>query len=56
MSKIHEVLHRHGKISNQQFEAIKAKEAKRIEAKGKSDTDLNKLSKTQLIAMVKELA
>ena len=55
MSKVNEVLLKHGVITKAAFDVKEAKEAKGRAAKGKVKGDLNKLSKAELIAIIEEL-
>lgn len=52
MSKINEVLLKHGKITQAQFDKAKVKDTAKAEAKSK---DLTKLSKAELIEIIKTL-
>jgi hypothetical protein len=45
-----------GKITQVKFDKIIAKINKKAEVKSKSDTDLNKLSKSDLIKVIRELS
>ena len=52
MSKVHEVLLKHGKITKEQFDKAAAKEVAKDKLKKE---DLNKMTKAALIALVNAL-
>ena len=52
MSKVHEVLLKHGKITKEQFDKAASKEVAKDKAK---KDDLNKMTKAALIALVNTL-
>ena len=52
MSKVHEVLLKHGKITKEQFDKVASKEVAKDKAK---KDDLNKMTKAALISIINDL-